>query len=166
MRSSTRRISGHISPPSTTRARARKHSARPRWRRSTGAEVLDCPVGFERHAFVLTEAGYVVTGLDRSEAQLAEAEQRRGDADWPRLVRGDYRSLPFPEASFDAVFNLFTSLGYLDREGERPPDDSFFLQEHELDRVAGTVSHHHLVVTPSGERIERRLVHRVYTVNL
>ena len=36
-----------------------------------GAEILDCPVGFGRHALVLTEAGYLVTGLDRSETQLA-----------------------------------------------------------------------------------------------
>ena len=83
-----------------------------------GAEVLDCPVGFGRHAVVLSEAGYRVTGLDRSETQLAEAERRRGDAEWPRLVRGDYRQLPFDDESFDAVLNLFTSLGYLDRAGD------------------------------------------------
>jgi ubiquinone/menaquinone biosynthesis C-methylase UbiE len=83
-----------------------------------GAEVLDCPVGFGRHAVVLSEEGYRVTGLDRSEIQLAEAERRRGDAEWPRLVRGDYRELPFADASFDAVVNLFTSLGYLDRAGD------------------------------------------------
>jgi len=83
-----------------------------------GAEVLDCPVGFGRHAVVLVEAGYRVTGLDRSEIQLAEAERRRGDAEWPRLVLGDYRELPFADACFDAVLNLFTSLGYLDRDGD------------------------------------------------
>jgi ubiquinone/menaquinone biosynthesis C-methylase UbiE len=81
-----------------------------------GAELLDCPVGFARHALVLTQEGYRVTGLDRSEAQLTEAESRRGDAEWPRLVHGDYRALPFEDASFDAVLNLFTSLGYLERD--------------------------------------------------
>jgi SAM-dependent methyltransferase len=81
-----------------------------------GAEVLDCPVGFGRHALVLADAGYRVTGLDRSEVQLAEAERRRGDAEWPKLVRGDYRQLPFADESFDAVLNLFTSLGYLERD--------------------------------------------------
>ena len=166
-----------------------------------GAEVLDCPVGFARHALVLVGAGYRVTGVDRSEAQLAEAERRRGDAEWPRLLHGDYRELPFGDASFDAVFNLFTSLGYLDSEGDvgvlrefrrvlrpgaplivetmhrdrlarifaartwdRLPDGSLFLQEHEPDWAAGEVSTLHLVVTPEGERIERRFVHRVYTV--
>ncbi len=80
-----------------------------------GAEILDCPTGFGRHALALAKAGYHVTGLDRSEVLLAEAERRRGDAEWPQLVRGDYRDLPFEDASFDAVFNLFSSLGYLER---------------------------------------------------
>jgi ubiquinone/menaquinone biosynthesis C-methylase UbiE len=83
-----------------------------------GAEVLDCPCGFARHSLVLAEAGYQVTGLDRSETQLAEAERRRGGAEWPRLVRGDYRELPFGDGTFDAVFNLFSSLGYLERDGD------------------------------------------------
>lgn len=81
-----------------------------------GAEVLDCPCGFGRHAIPLAEAGYRVTGLERSETQLAEAERRRGDAEWPSLVRGDYRELPFEDASFDAVLCLFSSLGYLERD--------------------------------------------------
>ena len=81
-----------------------------------GAEVLDCPCGFGRHALVLAEAGYRVTGLDRSKVQLAEAERLRGDADSPRFVRGDYRDLPFDDASFDAVLNLFSSLGYLEQD--------------------------------------------------
>jgi SAM-dependent methyltransferase len=80
-----------------------------------GAEVLDCPCGFGRHAIPLAEAGYLVTGLDRSESQLSEAGRRRGDAEWPRFVRGDYRELPFADASFDAVLTLFSSLGYLER---------------------------------------------------
>jgi SAM-dependent methyltransferase len=64
-----------------------------------GAEILDCPCGFGRHSLVLTEAGYEVTGLDRSETLLAEAERRRGEREWPRLVRGDYRELLFADAS-------------------------------------------------------------------
>ena len=79
------------------------------------AEILDCPTGFGRHALALADAGFRVTGLDRSEVLLAEAERRRGDAEWPQLVRGDYRNLPFEDATFDAVFNLFSSLGYLER---------------------------------------------------
>jgi ubiquinone/menaquinone biosynthesis C-methylase UbiE len=169
-----------------------------------GAEILDCPTGFGRHALLLTDAGYRVTGLERSETQLAEAERRRGEAEWPRLVRGDYRELPFPDASFDAVLNLFSSLGYLERDEDvgvlrefrrvlrsggslvvetvhrdglarflerggprswdRLPDGSLFLQEREPDWLAGTMAASHLIVTPDGERTERRFVHHVYSV--
>ncbi len=83
-----------------------------------GAEILDCPCGFGRHAFVLAEADYRVTGADRSEAQLAQAKRRRGEAPWPRLVQADYRELPFPDASFDAALCLGGSLGYLGRAGD------------------------------------------------
>jgi hypothetical protein len=61
-----------------------------------GSEVLDCPVGVARHAVVLTDAGYLVTGIDRSEAQLAEAERRRGDAEWPRFYAVITVSCPSP----------------------------------------------------------------------
>ena len=166
-----------------------------------GADVLDCPVGFARHALVLVDAGYRVTGLDRSEVQLVEALRRRGDAEWPRLVRGDYRELPFADRSFDAVLNLFTSLGYLTRDEDvgvlrefrrvlrptgalivetmhrdrlahvfvergwkRLPDGSLYLEEHQPDWTGGTLSVLHLVVTAAGERIERRYVHRMFSV--
>ena len=168
------------------------------------ADVLDCPCGFGRHATVLTNAGYRVTGLDRSETQLAEAERRRAGAEWPRLVRGDYRELPFADASFDALFNLFSSLGYLERDEDvgvlrefrrvlrpggalvvetahrdalarhyaqstarrwkRLPDSALYLEESEPDWMAGTISALHMVIAPSGERIERRYLLRVYSV--
>lgn len=169
-----------------------------------GAEILDCPTGFGRHALALAEAGYRVTGLDRSETLLAEAERRRGESEWPRLVRGDYRELPFEDGSFDAVFNLFSSLGYLERDEdvgvlrelrrvsrpggtlvvetahrdafarfvqrsalrtwERLPDGSLFLQEREPDWLTGATASLHLIVTPDGDRDERRFVHRLYSI--
>jgi ubiquinone/menaquinone biosynthesis C-methylase UbiE len=168
-----------------------------------GAEVLDCPTGFGRHALVLAEAGYRVTGLDRSPELLAEAERRRGDAEWPRFVRGDYRELPFEDASFDAVFNLFSSLGYLGRDGdvgvlrefrrvlrpgrplvvesahrdgfarfaqpfarrtwERLPDGSLYLEERTPDRAAGTIDTYRVIVSPTGERVERPYLLHVYS---
>lgn len=81
-----------------------------------GAELLDCPCGFGRHSIPLAQAGYHVTGLDRSPTQLAEAERRRGNTENPRLLRGDYRALPFDDSSFDAVLTLFSSLGYFERD--------------------------------------------------
>ncbi len=168
-----------------------------------GAEVLDCPCGFGRHAIPLAEAGYLVTALDRSESQLTEAERRRGDAEWPRFVRGDYRELPFEDASFDAVLTLFSSLGYLERDEDvgvlrelrrvlRPgrtlvvetahrdgfarfaqpfarrtweplPDGSLYLEERSLDWITGTVDTYRVIVTPTGERIERPYLLHVYS---
>jgi ubiquinone/menaquinone biosynthesis C-methylase UbiE len=79
------------------------------------AEVLDCPCGFGRHAAVLAAAGFRVTGADRSQVLLDEARRRGAEFD---LVQADYRELPFPDASFDAVLNLFSALGYTGEEGD------------------------------------------------
>jgi ubiquinone/menaquinone biosynthesis C-methylase UbiE len=79
-------------------------------------ELLDVPCGFGRHAVPLARAGFRITGIDRSESLLAEARRRAGGERWPKLVRADYRELPFRDASFDAALNLFTSLGYLGDE--------------------------------------------------
>ena len=85
-----------------------------------GGDVLDVPCGFGRHCVPLGRAGYRVVGADRSQALLDEARRRAGGARWPKLVRADYRELPFADASFDAALNLFSSLGYLgDAEDER-----------------------------------------------
>ena len=79
-------------------------------------ELLDVPCGFGRHTVPLARAGYRVTGVDRSEALLAEARRRAGGERWPKFARADYRDLPFPDASFDAALCLFSSLGYLGDE--------------------------------------------------
>jgi SAM-dependent methyltransferase len=81
-----------------------------------GGELLDVPCGFGRHAVPLARAGYRVTGVDRSEPLLAEARRRAGGERRPKLVRADYRELPFRDGSFDAALNLFSSLGYLGDE--------------------------------------------------
>jgi SAM-dependent methyltransferase len=84
-----------------------------------GGELLDVPCGYGRHAVPLARAGYRVVGVDRSPALIAEAERRAGAAGaegGPKLVRADYRELPFADESFDAAINLFTSLGYLGDE--------------------------------------------------
>ena len=78
-----------------------------------GGDLLDAPCGYGRYAIPLARAGYRVVGVDRSETLLGEARRRTGHERWPKLTRADYRELPFPDASFDAALNLFTSLGYL-----------------------------------------------------
>jgi ubiquinone/menaquinone biosynthesis C-methylase UbiE len=81
-----------------------------------GGALLDVPCGFGRHAIPLAAAGYRVVGVDRSQALVDEARRRAGNARHPKLVRADYRELPFPDARFDAAVNLFTSLGFLGDE--------------------------------------------------
>jgi SAM-dependent methyltransferase len=80
-----------------------------------GAEILDCPCGWGRHSAVLAGVGYRMIGADRSQVLLDEARRRGADFE---LVQADYRELPFPDASFDAVLNLFSALGYTGDEGD------------------------------------------------
>jgi SAM-dependent methyltransferase len=83
------------------------------------AEILDAPGGFGRHSAPLAESGYRVTCVDRSAVQLDEGRRRAGEAEWPRFVHADIRELPFEDESFDAVLNLFSSIGYRGEEGDR-----------------------------------------------
>ena len=83
------------------------------------AEIIDAPTGFGRHAIPLAKNGFRVTGVDRSEVQLAEARRAAGDVEWPKWMQGDVRELPVDESSFDAVLCLFTSIGYRGEPGDR-----------------------------------------------
>jgi ubiquinone/menaquinone biosynthesis C-methylase UbiE len=81
-----------------------------------GGDLLDVPCGFGRHSLPLARAGFRVTGVDRAQPLLDEAQRRAGGERWPKFVRADYRELPFADASFDSALNLFSSLGYLGDE--------------------------------------------------
>jgi ubiquinone/menaquinone biosynthesis C-methylase UbiE len=84
-----------------------------------GANVLDAPCGYGRHSIPLARADYRIVGADRSEGLLAEARRRAGEGGWQKWVRADHRDLPFEDGSFDAVLNLFSSLGYRGEAGDR-----------------------------------------------
>lgn len=76
------------------------------------ARVLDCPCGQGRHAHLLAEAGYDVTGVDYSRELLSRAKDRGVSASL-RYTRADMRALPQRwRGHFDAVVNLFTSFGF------------------------------------------------------
>jgi SAM-dependent methyltransferase len=83
------------------------------------ADVLDCPCGYGRHSIEFARLGLQVVGADRSEVLLAEAKCRADEGEWPRFVQADYRELPFEDASFDCVTNLFSSLGYWGDDADR-----------------------------------------------
>jgi len=86
-----------------------------------GADVLDVGTGRGRHARVLAERGYRVTGLDIAEKAIATARERatnRGlTSDQITFVQGDMR-LPHFQERFDGVVNLFTSFGFFEDEAD------------------------------------------------
>jgi SAM-dependent methyltransferase len=112
-----------------------------------GARVLDAPCGWGRHTALLAEAGCVAVGADLSPALLRRAP-RSGAAAGPEAEEGgpapagaaedaaaehaaadaaaapvgyaaaDIRALPFAAGAFDAVVNVFTSLGLFLEDAE------------------------------------------------
>jgi len=88
--------------------------------RGIAGRVLDLACGFGRHSVALLEAGVDVRGIDLSADLLMDAPGSLAG----RLARADIRHLPFRDASFDAVVNLFSSFGYFAEE-----DDGVVLDE-------------------------------------
>ncbi|MCF6306912.1 MAG: class I SAM-dependent methyltransferase [Flavobacteriaceae bacterium] len=79
---------------------------------ATDAEILDLACGKGRHSRFLSNLGYQVTGVDLSPQSIAFAKQFENEN--LKFEEHDM-SLPYPK-KFDAVFNLFTSFGYFERE--------------------------------------------------
>jgi SAM-dependent methyltransferase len=84
-----------------------------------GARVLDAPCGFGRLSRPLAARGLVVVGADRARPLLDEAERTRGDAAIT-YVEHDLRApLPASLGLFDAVIDVFSSIGHDDEAGDR-----------------------------------------------
>lgn len=75
--------------------------------------ILDIPCGFGRHSGALHALGHDVIGVDASTDQLELAEERHPG---PTYVQGDMRHPP--AGPFDAVLNLFSSIGYFEEASE------------------------------------------------
>jgi SAM-dependent methyltransferase len=78
------------------------------------ASVLDVACGKGRHALYLNQLGFTVTGIDLSENNIRYAKQFENDSLHFEVYN---MCLPYPK-KFDAVFNLFTSFGYFEEEGD------------------------------------------------
>src|SRR3954470_1224750 len=81
----------------------------------TGTRLLDVACGTGNTMLPMLERGWAVTGVDISEAMLAEARVKTGDA--ARLVAHDMRELPVL-GEFDLVWCLGDALNYLDTTEE------------------------------------------------
>jgi SAM-dependent methyltransferase len=80
-----------------------------------GRRALDLACGPGRYLRVLHERGAYAVGLDLSGVLLREArEQFATQGVAAPLVRGDMRTLPFVDGSFDVTLCMFTSFGYFE----------------------------------------------------
>lgn len=80
-----------------------------------GAAIWDLACGKGRHSIALSKKDFYVTGTDLSVNSITEASLSAG----PNLqfFVHDMRQ-PFKVNYFDAVFNLFTSIGYFKDTGD------------------------------------------------
>jgi SAM-dependent methyltransferase len=80
-------------------------------------QVLDLCCGYGRHALLLAERGYAVTGLDRDAAAIDEAQHCAAQAGQAiTYLVGDMRQIGDMPDTFDAVINMWQSFCYFDEE--------------------------------------------------
>ncbi len=79
------------------------------------ARLLDIACGRGRHAIYLNKKGFDVTGIDLSIANIKYAREFENDR--LHFYVHDMRCL-FYSNYYDIAFNLFTSFGYFDTEGD------------------------------------------------
>ncbi len=74
--------------------------------------ILDLACGKGRHALYLNSIGFNVTGVDLSQNSIEHAKQFENDT-----LKFEVHDMCNPYGkTFDAVFNLFTSFGYFDKD--------------------------------------------------
>jgi SAM-dependent methyltransferase len=80
-----------------------------------GGRILDLACGTGRIAIPLARRGFEVAGIDISRRVL---EIARSEAPTLDLRLGDMRELPWDDASFDGVVNVWTAFGYFETQQE------------------------------------------------
>ena len=81
---------------------------------SKGSHIADIPCGKGRHSVYLNSLGYTVTGGDLSENSIAYAKQFENES--LHFAVKDMRE-PLKN-KYNAIFNLFTSFGYIEEDAE------------------------------------------------
>ena len=101
--------------------------------------ILDVPCGIGRVAIPLARLGFEVTGMDLSAHLIGVANKKARDfkltAGKASFLVGDMRDLgsKFAWGSFDAVVNVFTSIGY----GSEQDDLKFFRDARSMTKRGG-----------------------------
>ncbi len=100
-----------------------------------GTSVLELGSGTGKHASLLAQAGFDVTGVERSDEMIAEADKRTTDpnATSPgtmRFIKGDARSVCIDQR-FDCVLSLFHVVSY--QTGNEDVAAMFATAAHHLD---------------------------------
>ena len=82
-------------------------------------KILDAPCGYGRIANILASRGYGVTGIDISKYFINIAKEQSVKKDLKVLyLTGDIFKKRLP-GKFDAVLNIFTSIGYLENDKKK-----------------------------------------------
>ena len=79
---------------------------------ATYSSILDICCGRGRHAFLLAERGYQVTGIDINSDVIAQSQSLSGGN--PRFLVHDMRQLDQLPDVYDAALNMWQSYGYFD----------------------------------------------------
>ena len=83
-----------------------------------GRSFLDCPCGIGRISLPMAKAGVKVTGVDITASYLEELRTKAARRKLKvATVQRDMRRIDFEE-KFDAAGNLWTSLGYFEKESD------------------------------------------------
>jgi len=91
-----------------------------------GGRILDVCCGYGRHALRLAEKGFIVTGIDLSPVVIEHANKLAKNMkieDRVKFLVGDARKvfelLEEDQGSFNAIINMWTSIGYYDDETDK-----------------------------------------------
>ena len=78
-------------------------------------KILDLCCGVGRHATLMADKGFPVTGVDFSAAQI-ETAQKRNASPLVKFVQMDVRKLDLPEKDFDLAACMWTTYNYFSEE--------------------------------------------------
>jgi len=97
------------------------------------AKIVDLCCGQGRHAYILSQEGYEVYGIDLSRTLLQVAKFKNCHSTNTFFIQADMRKLPAVN-SFDLLLNLFTSFGYFEEDEE---NKTVFRQFHHVLKAEG-----------------------------